>query len=218
MARIKYATRFYEILRPRQRNRVRDRRPLCFSRSRYYNRQKIYKSNDSVNREFDENWRKEREREREKETFVEIERSLSPLIANGGMDRKMITEWPDTGKNKRERGRWIRGNSSWLKYRGNADCLYYRQRSNKRDVDQPPCIYPRERFISSRFCLRFPSRVDHRRDNNYAILHADTSIITISGRRGKPIEDFELDILSKFYRIVRHPTSIITILRSKSSN
>lgn len=66
MARIKYATRFYEILRPRQRNRVRDRRPLCFSRSRYYNRQKIYKSNDSVNREFDENWRKEREREKEK--------------------------------------------------------------------------------------------------------------------------------------------------------
>lgn len=43
-------------------------------------------------------------REREKKTFVEIRHSLSPLIANG-MDRKMITEWPDTGKNKRERER-----------------------------------------------------------------------------------------------------------------
>lgn len=134
----------------------------------------------------------ENEREREKENFRR--NSLSPLIVNG-MDRKMITEWPDTGKNKRERGReggrWIRGNSSWLKYRGNADCLYYRQRSNKRDVDQPSCIYPRERFISSRFCLRFPSR--HHRDNNYTILHVDTSIITVSGR--KSIEDIELDIL-----------------------
>ena len=78
-----------------------------------------------------------------------------------------IVKWLQNGQIRgkikekgRERGggRWIRGNSSWLKYRGNADCLYYRQRSNKRDVDQPPCIYPRERFISSRFCLRFPSR------------------------------------------------------------
>lgn len=49
-----------------------------------------------------------RERGREKKTFVEIRHSLSPLIANG-MDRKMITEWPDTGKNKREGEREGRG-------------------------------------------------------------------------------------------------------------
>lgn len=51
-----------------------------------------------------------RERGREKKTFVEIRHSLSPLIANG-MDRKMITEWPDTGKNKREgeRGEGVGG-------------------------------------------------------------------------------------------------------------
>lgn len=159
--------------------------------------------------------RKNERKEREKKTFVEIRHSLSPLIANG-MDRKMITEWPDTGKNKRERererggDRWIRGNSSWLKYRGNADCLYYRQRSNKRDVDQPPCIYPRERFISSRFCLRFPSRVNHHRDNNYAILHVGTSIIIVKRKqidRGYRIGLFFR--FSKFYRITRHLTSII---------